>query len=617
MSDDFANPTERIARALWDRKPSPVSDEEYEHNLYGNRVGVFGKMLGGLGLDASGERKAQPWGKAIMSTLDAPAGLASSIGQAVTAPARAYRGEIPEGQMIPEGLNFAGSVALGSAAVPRPANAAGMFGGRLAKTADHDALARAEELAAKGTPRETIWNDTGWFQGPDKKWRFEIDDSGQRLKRPLEDLDKAGLPMPSDLVFQHDKLHEAYPQVGDIPWYRTPEMEAGGGSYDPVRGIRIGSGHGFASGKSGPGGMTLHEQQHALQDIEGFARGGSREYGHPIADVKREAQAAYEANRAHQQSGVRTADDELLAELGLEQPKLTQEWSALTPRQQLDWYDAGRGRLYNNLAGEVEARTVQKRMDMTPEERRARPPWLDYDVPEADQIVRFGGSGPQMSVPEVPGTVLSSASHLDMSPEARMARAREMGFNTSDTYYHGTHSDFDQFDTSGIGVLGRGTYFTRNAPGTASVWARGEDGSVIPAYIRGNYPDISEAGALYRYMPGFIQKRMAESRGHDGYTTGGGAIVAVHDPSNIRSVNAAFDPAKSSSANLLVANPETSAAPGLGLMAAAKEAERPGVFDDKLIEILRKYGLLGTLGAGAAVSQSDYADAKGLTAPPN
>lgn len=187
------------------------------------------------------------------------------------------------------------------------------------------------------------------------------------------------------------------------------------------------------------------------------------------------------------------------------------------------------------------------------------------------------------------GSLKEGASHLDMSPEARMARAREMGFNTSDTYYHGTHSDFDQFDTSGIGVLGRGTYFTRNAPGTASVWARGEDGSVIPAYIRGNYPDISEAGALYRYMPGFIQKRMAESRGHDGYTTGGGAIVAVHDPSNIRSVNAAFDPAKSSSANLLVANPETSAAPGLGLMAAAKQDHQS---EPPLMTIMRARGLL-------------------------
>ena len=52
---------------------------------------------------------------------------------------------------------------------------------------------------------------------------------------------------------------------------------------------------------------------------------------------------------------------------------------------------------YRNSSGEVEARTVQKRMNLTPEERRARPPWLDYDVPEDQQIVRFGGSGAQMS----------------------------------------------------------------------------------------------------------------------------------------------------------------------------------------------------------------------------
>ncbi|UOF81816.1 hypothetical protein [Caudoviricetes sp.] len=44
--------------------------------------------------------------------------------------------------------------------------------------------------------------------------------------------------------------------------------------------------------------------------------------------------------------------------------------------------------LYNALAGEVEARVVQKRMGMTPDQRAARPPWLDYDVPETQQIVR-------------------------------------------------------------------------------------------------------------------------------------------------------------------------------------------------------------------------------------
>ena len=54
-----------------------------------------------------------------------------------------------------------------------------------------------------------------------------------------------------------------------------------------------------------------------------------------------------------------------------------------------------------------------------------------------------------------------------------------------------------------------------------------------------------------------------------------------------------------------------------GSRSAGEGSRNYVVFDDKLIEILRKYGLLGTLGAGAAVSQSDYADAKGLTAPPN
>jgi len=43
---------------------------------------------------------------------------------------------------------------------------------------------------------------------------------------------------------------------------------------------------------------------------------------------------------------------------------------------------------YKRLAGEVEARAVQKRMDLTPQQRAERAPWLDYDVPIDQQIVR-------------------------------------------------------------------------------------------------------------------------------------------------------------------------------------------------------------------------------------
>lgn len=58
--------------------------------------------------------------------LDWSAGIPGSLYEAYTAPARAYRGEIAPEQMVQEGLNFAGSVALGSAAAPRPRGSVGM-----------------------------------------------------------------------------------------------------------------------------------------------------------------------------------------------------------------------------------------------------------------------------------------------------------------------------------------------------------------------------------------------------------------------------------------------------------------------------------------------------------
>jgi hypothetical protein len=51
---------------------------------------------------------------------------------------------------------------------------------------------------------------------------------------------------------------------------------------------------------------------------------------------------------------------------------------------------------YHRLAGEVEARQVQARQRLTPEERQTSlPMWAD--VPQEQQIVRFGGGGASMS----------------------------------------------------------------------------------------------------------------------------------------------------------------------------------------------------------------------------
>jgi hypothetical protein len=53
---------------------------------------------------------------------------------------------------------------------------------------------------------------------------------------------------------------------------------------------------------------------------------------------------------------------------------------------------------YRRTAGETEARNVQTRMDMTAAERRAKAPWTTQDVPDDQQIVRFGGKDNNVSM---------------------------------------------------------------------------------------------------------------------------------------------------------------------------------------------------------------------------
>ena len=74
----------------------------------------------------------------------------------------------------------AAPLALGAAFVPP--GAVGSFGGRLASSADLVALGRAERMLDAGDDAADIWSSTGWWKGPDDKWRFEIDDSQSSLE---------------------------------------------------------------------------------------------------------------------------------------------------------------------------------------------------------------------------------------------------------------------------------------------------------------------------------------------------------------------------------------------------------------------------------------------------
>lgn len=330
----------------------------------------------------------------------------------------------------------------------------GIFGGRSAKTADHAALARAEEMAASGAAREDIWRDTGWFQGADGKWRFEIDDSASRYvpegMKPKEYkifgdsvMGKEGVVGE---VLPHDLLAQAYPDVPGLKVTRTNysdgrlgHYDKGGGSFNMDEHIALNMGSPMFTGRD----TMLHELQHAIQQREGF-QGGASPAGFPKEGVPNPAHDVYvkalvsdpeliEIDRLHRSGAYDRAleainenyrknfeprYDEidkmpytrktyateikpLLDQLFRESEESNRLISPDYARHD-DLYKSLRARgipprepsrmlapedAYRASAGEVEARAVQKRQDLTNEERRARAPWLDYDIPESHQLL--------------------------------------------------------------------------------------------------------------------------------------------------------------------------------------------------------------------------------------
>jgi hypothetical protein len=280
--------------------------------------------------------------------------------------------------LVNDAMNVADVMSLGSMPMATK-GAAGIFGGRLAVTADHQALNRAQAMAKAGAPREAIWNDTGWFKGGDDKWRFEIPDNKAKLTRDwlTSSLDTSPNKVAANKyallegAIKHPDAFDAYPDTR-MMGYRgrfeygpdtilqrktdTGEIAvgAGGGHYIPSRDSIDAGGFGYdrPQAKAGVLSTTLHELQHAIQSREGFVPGASP------------SDFMYQNSPLFKYRG----------------PLNTAEQA------------------YRRVAGEVEARNVQARMNMTPEERRAKPPWLTEDVPAGQQI--FGAQapvGPQMS----------------------------------------------------------------------------------------------------------------------------------------------------------------------------------------------------------------------------
>jgi len=269
---------------------------------------------------------------------------------------------------------IAGTAMTGSLPFGAPKGALRMFGGWNAETADHAALSKAQNLKATGADRQAIWDQTGWFEGPDKHWRFEIPDDLATLGTP-----KNAPPGYSRLY--HDDLGDAYPELWGSTQQSIRESPVMAGRYEAQDGVIHAQGPTAADQRS----VALHELQHAIQSQEGFARGAN-----PRSFTATEWEAA-----------------------GL--PMLSESKNAAQAQER--W---ARDQ-YHRTAGEVEARNVQTRRDFTPEQRRVIPPWETQDVPDAQQIVRPSG------------TALFSGGRGGVAPAAAAMVRPEVPSNTQDS----------------------------------------------------------------------------------------------------------------------------------------------------------------------------------------
>jgi hypothetical protein len=504
-----------------------------------------------FGRDASGEM-VMAWPEMALDTL-----------KALMLPGHVVQG----GEFTPRDVTeMALDMGMLSTVAPAPAGAKRMFGGISAKNAPLDDLAKAEAMEKAGEAADDIWRATGWGRGADQKWRFEIDDSGAKWT----DEGYQGLMGDTNLVrardgIDHAPLGDAYPEMMD----RTGIMFTDGGIGGATGNYRDGL---VTLDRRGDKDVVLHELQHAVQQREGFARGGSPEYGvtGPIAyptDLPRwdVLDAADKIRRVADQTGDAPAAvaSKYRGAFKIDDESMQQALDFANSPELPAMVERGRGfaemkpfEAYRRLAGEVEARNVQKRMDMDAATRRATPPWSTEDVPRDQQIVRglLSGDGPQMSA------------SLPMDEASRMAPALKKWFGDSKVVdenggplvvYHGTSAEND-FDVFRNGEFGHhfGKAFQAQAILDDKLKAAHEldqkygrppqemvpNARIMPVYVRIEKPlrlddmgDFSpesvaeaaaEAGAISRGAAEGLIRRMT-SRGRDALETRDAATEAV------------------------------------------------------------------------------------------
>jgi hypothetical protein len=441
-----------------------------------------------------------------------------------------------------------------------------------------DNLSVAREMEAEKKDAKAIKMATGWERGADGKWRYEIADmkefdrNGNLLYRKnhpdyaryIELLDKedANLFEGGEALtveeraefetlskkYESDKFGgekldnnhtlEAYVDAPEL-FKAYPELKNVGLRFENTGGNEIASYRYISSvfdvdkddvgeivvntGKVSKNTRTrevksavLHEMQHAIQEIEGFAGGGSPKSMQKRFEAAKEEWRArawadalrYKADEMgehYNQAAVEKALIDEYKEMGMD----NDEWMPDRETRMKGFNYFARGyadrsmdsdiknfRLnestradfspyveYTRLAGEVESRNVEKRMGMSAAERRASLAAETEDVSREDQIFLTSGDGGETAhsvemvhKPSKEETVLRDVVIEHMKGSGLDVIGTEDGQRVLDMVnedgakehrvYHGSGAEFDHFDHSHMGegegaqAYGWGTYVT-------------------------------------------------------------------------------------------------------------------------------------------------------------
>lgn len=144
-----------------------------------------------------------------------------------------------------------------------------------------DNLMVAKDMEVEGKDTKTIRLATGWEKGADGLWRYEIEDSKVKYKWGVKSQIKTALNKPVNLedVFTFPELFKAYPQLKELQVeIKDLDDKTEQGFYSREENKIVLNKRFYSDnlpiGKEAES-ILLHEVQHAIQDIEGFAQGSS------------------------------------------------------------------------------------------------------------------------------------------------------------------------------------------------------------------------------------------------------------------------------------------------------------------------------------------------------